>query len=134
MEDSEGSLDGRLFSLVAAVGLSTLGKVDGSLIVLTSQAQLPARLFASTFVTAILKNLHAGVITLGVLFWAFVLHALYWVIDRNQGSDFVHAVVVYDALPELVGVFIALLGDTGGPAGLVVLAFVLAGLEDSHAA
>ena len=65
----------------------------------------------------------------------FLLDALLGICSEGCqcGGDFVEAIVVDDAFPEVDGVIVALLGEAGGVAGSVVEALLFAVLKGGEA-
>ena len=115
--------------------MSAFSNVNGGLASLGRKAKGPARNLCSALFHAVIKSrLTLRIFETGSpLIWAFILNALLRVSDGNSsGFDLVKAVVIDDALPEGAGGGVALLGDAVGPAGLVVVALVLAILKGSE--
>ncbi|MCB0368475.1 MAG: hypothetical protein KDD45_03300 [Bdellovibrionales bacterium] len=115
----------------SALGDSSSDRVSAS------EAEFPARLFGAAFVLALLNGGEALRVLLacGVLIGAFLLDAILDGVGYGDScrGHLVEAVVVNNALPEGTGLGVSLFGDAVGPAGLIIVALVLAVLEGPKA-
>ena len=100
------------------------------------EAEFPAGFACSAFVLALFNGGEALRILLacGVLIGALLLDAIDGVgYGDSCRGHLVEAVVVNNALPEDTSLSVSLFGDAVGPAGLVIVALVLAVLKGSKA-
>jgi hypothetical protein len=117
--------------LIASVGLSAFGHIDGCLAALTGEAKAPAAGFSAALFLAVLESSGTFRVLLACspLGGALLLNALLGVGQSNGSFDLVEAVIVLDAFKQVACLGVALLGNTGGPAGLVVFALLFAVLK-----
>jgi len=118
------------FGLVASVGFGTLDQVDSVLVVLTTEAELPAGLFGSAFLLALLDDLGTVLVILAVSVFlgAFLFHASLGVLESHSG-DLIDAIVFQDTVPEVDSRLVTGFAEAVSPAGDVVVAFLAAAIE-----